>query len=1307
MSLRTEIHCHSEYSNLRLLDSINRLPKLVDYAAEIGLAGCALTDHETLAGAIQWKKQEKRIREKYPTFKCIIGNEIYLKDDRNTGGKYPHFILLAKDKEGFRQLRILSSIAWMNSFYDRRMERVVTLRSDLERIVRENPGHLIASTACIAGTVNSNVLIMENARRTGDTQTAETAKNNIIEFILWNKEIFGEDFYLEVAPAANKEQIIVNKKVAELSQVFNVKMILGCDAHYLKKEEADVHSAFLNSKGGERETKEFYEYAYLQTEEEIKQNLTPSIVDLYEDMCATSMEIFNKIEDYYLDYPQQIPKVDVPFVAPCERKGFENKYPTLYDLGKSDNEVERYWLNECLIALNKRNLGEDERYLSELELEAKIKRIVGERLDTNMFYYPITLKYYIDMIWNCGSPVGPGRGSAPTGLNHYLLGITQLDPIKYGQQFRRYMNEGTHELGDIDIDISPAKKPYILDQIRKERGSHFEADVDDLSRKNLGASMIATFGTATTKKAIQIACKGYRSVECPDGIDVDTSQYISSLVPSERGFVWSLKDCYEGNREKGRKPIPQFINEVDSYPGLYDIMCGVEGCVVSRSSHASGVVFMDEDPYQFSAFMRTPSGDIITQFDLHDCESIGMTKYDLLVTSAMDKLAQAIKFLQEDKEIDPNLSLREVYEKYFHPDVINFEDEDVWKSIKDNNVLDLFQFDSVEGGKGIKAIQPDNLTELSNVNGLIRLVAPDGETERPIEKYQRFKANPKLWYDEMKSYGLTEENVRTLEKYYKSSYGISISQENFLFSLGDPGVCGWDFGRCNDARRVISKKKMDKLPILKQEIIKDAATPELGRYYWDHVVMPISSYAFSDPHALAYGMVAYQMALTATKWDPLYWTTACLTVNSESLENENENDEDEDKKKDRSCDYGAIAKAIGKTTQQSVEVSLININTSDYSFKPDVKNNRILYGLKPLSNINDEIIEQIKAGRPYTGIKDFMQRCPLNKKAMVNLIKAGAFDEIETELKTRKEIMVYYLSKVCGMKVNLNLQNWNWLIQEDLVPKELEMQIRIFNFTKYIKANCKVGQYYQFNDTCMKFFEKFMPEILDSIETINGAFCMLQKRWDKIYQSSMDPAREWIKANKEEILKKCNKKIFLDTWNKYAKGNYSHWEMESVCFYHGEHELTHIDKDKYALSNFDDLMINDVKYYYRGYTPIYNLSRIVGTVLDKNDTKNYVVLLTPEGSVINVKLSRDQYAKYKKRVSEVQEDGTKKIIEEGWFKRGKLLMFTGYRQDDITFKVKTYSSTPTHSVYLIEEVNGSEVVLRSERLKGLEEDDED
>ena len=168
----------------------------------------------------------------------------------------------------------------------------------------------------------------------------------------------------------------------------------------------------------------------------------------------------------------------------------------------------------------------------------------------------------------------------------------------------------------------------ILKNIKIERGQNFYSDIDDIFKKNLGAVLVATFGTETTKSAIQTACRGYRSEDFPDGIDIDTAQYMSSLIPQERGFLWSLKDVVYGDKDKGRKPVTSFINEVNQYPGLLEIIMGIEGLVSRRGSHASGVIFNDEDPFEFNAYMVTPSGDITTQYDLHDAEWAGATKYD-------------------------------------------------------------------------------------------------------------------------------------------------------------------------------------------------------------------------------------------------------------------------------------------------------------------------------------------------------------------------------------------------------------------------------------------------------------------------------------------------------------------------------------------------------------------------------------------------------------------------------------------------------------------------------------------------------
>ena len=613
-------HCHTEMSNFRLLDCINKLPNLVKRGKEIGLAGLAITDHETLAQSIRVCKLQKE----NPDFKIAIGNEIYLTDVRQNGIKYYHFILIAKDAEGHKQLRQLSSRAWMNSYWDRGMERVPTLKSELEGIVMQNPGHLIATSACLGGELSSCILEIEKARTINDDQTGIAKSDQMINFLDYVGKLFGDDFYIEVAPAASKDQILVNNILKTVSKTWGYKLVIGDDAHYLKKEDRYIHKAYLNSKGGERETDAFYEYAYLQDENDLRKNLEPSIGELIEEMCANSMEMFDKIQIYDLLHNQTIPSVPLdPSLCETGVASWDNiKYPTLSNMAYSDNIYDRYWVNECTKKLFEKNLTK-EKYFKELEEEARVKRVIGEKLGTNMFKYPITLKYYIDMMWECGSLVGAGRGSSCAALNHYLLGITQLDPIEWNLPFFRYMNDERTELGDIDIDICPSKKGTIIRKIKEERGSRFNPDIDDLSRKNLGCTLVATYGTEQTKSAVLTACRGYRSEEFPDGIDNDEAQYIASLIPSERGFLWPLEDVINGNKDKDREPVHVFVKEVNEYPGLLDIIFGIVGLVNKRSSHASGVILFDEDPYEFGCFMKTPKGEIITQYDLHDCEAAG------------------------------------------------------------------------------------------------------------------------------------------------------------------------------------------------------------------------------------------------------------------------------------------------------------------------------------------------------------------------------------------------------------------------------------------------------------------------------------------------------------------------------------------------------------------------------------------------------------------------------------------------------------------------------------------------------------
>ena len=656
--------------------------------------------------------------------------------------------------------------------------------------------------------------------------------------------------------------------------------------------------------------------------------------------------------------------------------------------------------------------------------------------------------------------------------------------------------------------------------------------------------------------------------------------------------------------------------------------------------------------------------------------------------------------MQEEGEIEPELTLREAYDKYLHPEVLDIENKDVWDNIQNGKILNIFQFDSDIGSQAAKKIRPASMLELSDANGLMRLMTAEKGQETPMEKYIRFKNNISLWYDEMRRAGLTSEEMKTLEPYFKDSYGVPPSQEQLMKMLMDENICHFSLKDANAARKIVGKKQMNKIPDLKKQVYEQAASPALGKYVWDCGIGPQMGYSFSIIHALAYSFIGYQTAYLATKWNPIYWNTSCLVVNSGSLEEDEEYDDEGIKKKEKGTDYAKVAKAIGDIISKGIDVSLVNINTSDYGFEPDVENNRILYGLKALSNINAETIEKIKGGRPYIGIKDFMIRCPLTKTAMINLIKSGAFDEVETTLTNRREIMAYYLLQASEPKKRLTLQNWNGLVTTGLVPKELELQIRVFNFNKYVKNISKKYSNYYIDDAGLKFFENFIPDILDKIEFSNATDKFISKNiWDNKYQELMDPAREWIKQNQSELLMKYNDILFSELWNKYASGSISHWEMDSLCFYYGDHELKDIDNYKYGFEDFNELVSNDVDYFWkRGgvQIPIYKLTRIAGTVIAKDDNHHTVTLLTTTG-VVPVKFSREFYSMFKKQVSQVQPDGTKKVIEKSWFKRGTILVVTGYRRDD-QFVGKVYSSTQSHQIYKVTEIKGNELKLQHERV---------
>lgn len=452
----------------------------------------------------------------------------------------------------------------------------------------------------------------------------------------------------------------------------------------------------------------------------------------------------------------------------------------------------------------------------------------------------------------------------------------------------------------------------------------------------------------------------------------------------------------------------------------------------------------------------------------------------------------------------------------------------------------------------------------------------------------------------------------------------------------------------------------------------------------------------------------------ATRFPIIYWNCACLINDSGTSIDDSDTcvdyDEFEDEKDKANTDYEKLARGIGKMKDFGVQVNLVDINKSGFTFVPDAETNTIYCGLKSLLNINDDIVNQIIENRPYSSPKDFYQKVKPKRQAMISLIKGGAFDS----MMEREDCMIWYIWETCDKKSKLTLQNMPTLINYNLLPNDTEeqkMAFRIYEFNKYLKAMCKNKQYpnhYLLDTRAIDFLVEIKCD--DYMEMIDQDLGIGIKVWDKIYQKKMDVFREWLKANHDDILQKLNFAIFYDDWKKYIKkNNYSAWEMEVLCFYYHEHELKEANLAKYGVQNFFALSKEPiVEYSYPikdKIINIYKLNKICGTCIAKNKNKSIVTLLTPNG-VVDVKFNKEHFSLFDKQISEKQENGKKKIMERSFFQRGSMIMVTGIRSDDM-FICKKYKNTPGHRLYKIEDVapNG-DLTLRGERYKGEMEEDE-
>ena len=493
-------HNHTEISNFRLKDCIVKIPDLINRAIELDYAGVSITDHEALSGHIQFMQryQElKNLRKKYlnlknsgkeeeisedkalqknlkyiekdtlDNFKIGLGNEIYLVDsleevkDNYTSGvtKFWHFILIAKDEKGYEQIkRISSESAWKNWFKQGRMERVPTIKSEMEKIIGEEKGHIIAQTSCLGGEFPN--LVLKYFKHNGDKKD----KRRIHDFIIWGKKLFGEEnFFLELQPTLETpkdtieethDQIVFNQKAIMLAKAYGIGYVFTNDVHYLKKEHRMVHEAYLKSdedNASNREVGEFYATTYMMEKSELYDLLSSHLThDEIVEGFKNTMKIHDMIEDYDLSHDVIVPKDNtIPNVTIRHTfKDWYNRCEYIKKFSESHDTQEKYFLYllEESVLNGKLPMTDEVVYRFDTEMGEiwNISEKLGMRLAS---YYILVLRIINEVMWKV-SYVGIARGSVTGFLTAYAIGITQMNPLKYNLPHWRHLSAERPELPD-------------------------------------------------------------------------------------------------------------------------------------------------------------------------------------------------------------------------------------------------------------------------------------------------------------------------------------------------------------------------------------------------------------------------------------------------------------------------------------------------------------------------------------------------------------------------------------------------------------------------------------------------------------------------------------------------------------------------------------------------------------------------------------------------------------------------------------------------------------------------------------------
>ena len=986
----THLHVHSHYS---VLDGMSKVPDLVDKAIKLGMPAIALTDHGCMYGIKELldycKKANKKLKEKsaeegteYVPFKPIVGVEAYcarrsrLQHDKelkaiNAEGKSYivdqsgwHLILLAKNMLGYRNLCKIVSASFMEDSYYRRP------RIDKELLEQYHEG-LICCSACLGGELPQK--IMEGLAFGSGLE----AMNEAEKTIEWFKGIFGEDYYIEIQRhQTTKEgsdqhvyqvQKEVNPVLVELAKKYGVKVVATNDVHFVEEEHAEAHdhlvcvstNHFIDDENRMHYTKQEWLKSPAQME---------AIFSDIPEALENTQEIVDKVEIYDIDSGPLMPKFPIP-----EEFGTEESYrqkfteKDLFEEFTRDENGNEVLTAEAAEKKVKTLGGYDRLYRIKLEAdylaylaykgaherygetltEEQEERIKFELhiMKTMGFpgYFLIVMDFIRAAREELGVSVGPGRGSAAGSVVAYCLRITDLDPLKYDLLFERFLNPDRISLPDIDTDFDDAGRGKVLDWVSDKYG-------------HTQVAHIITYGTMATKSAIADVGRVQR-------IPLARVNEIKGMIP-EKSFPDNIKD------EKGKSPKVNLKNCYKYVDDLRALLNGdepqirnmltyaaqLEDTIRQVGVHACGVIIGADDLTKFAPLSTvedktTGKRVLVTEYDGHVVESVGLIKMDFLGLKTLTIIKECLKNIKKAHDIDIDI------------DHISIEDAETYKLFQEGRTVGVFQFESAGMRKYMKELKPTVMGDLIAMNALYR----PGPMDYIPQFIRRKHGLEPVTYD-----------IPVMEKYLKDTYGVTVYQEQVM--LLSRLLANFTRGESDQLRKAMGKKIMKMLEELKPKFINggksnghNEKTLEKIWADWEK----FASYAFNKSHAACYSWVAYQTAYLKAHY-PAEFMAANLTVAKDDIKD--------------------VTKFMDECKAMKISVLAPDVNESEMNFTVNSKGD-IRFGLGGVKGVGEGAVEAIiqereKNGK-YKDLFDFLERVNLqacNRKTVESLALAGAFD---------------------------------------------------------------------------------------------------------------------------------------------------------------------------------------------------------------------------------------------------------------------------------------------------------------------------